>query len=95
MRDAEHVVNAAEEYFAEVDVEPAGEGGDGHHGAEYGADERALLLHFFLYALVDEVEELGHTGKDGDVALLQARATVRWCSSTRGRRPACRTTTGA
>ena len=91
---AEHVVHASEEDFAEIDAELASEGGDGQHGAEDGADDRAFLLHLFLNAVEDEVEELRHAGEDGDAALLQGAQAVRWCSSIRDRRHACRRTRG-
>ena len=68
---AQHVVHAAEEDLAEVYAEPARKRGDGHHGAKQGTYDRALLLHFFLDAIENEIEELRHAGEDGDVAFLQ------------------------
>ena len=70
---AQHVVHASEEDFAEVDAEPAARTLEtAQHGAKQGPDDRALLLHFFLNALENEIEELGHAGEDGDAALLQS-----------------------
>ena len=64
-------MHSPEEYFAEIDVELAGEGRDGQHCFEERTNKRALLLHLFLNAIEDEVKELWHAGEDGDIALLQ------------------------
>ena len=68
---AEQMVDFAEEYIAEIDVELSGEGGDGQHSAEDGADGGTFLLHLALNAVVDQVEELRYAAEDGYVALLE------------------------
>ena len=68
---AEGGVNLSEEKFAGVDSEPPQPAVERHQRAHQPQREFAAFVQFLENALVNQVEELGHHGKRGDVAFLQ------------------------